>query len=157
MDEQHTSGGSRVLIELIEEHADAVVGDLLHYYNVDVRDLFREVSPYSPRYILVLVSQLPLGSAYVAEQRGGSQFRGWDHALYAQVALINAVRTSNYMFLCANSDPKKKKPEAPDPYPTPDEPSEPRGRGRRGPPAPGSFVATAAAMISRARKAKKNG
>jgi len=150
-------GGSRVLIELIDEHADAIVGDLLEYYNVDVRDLFREVSPYSPRYILTLVTQLPLGSAYVAEQRGGTEFRGWDHAMYAQVALINAVRTSNFMFLCANSDPKKKKPEPPDPYPTPDEPERPKGRRQNGPPAPGSFVATASAMIQKARKAKKHG
>ena len=157
MDVGYPVGGSRVLIELIDKHADAIIGDLLEYYNVDVRDLFREVPPFSPRYILNLVTQLPLGSAYVAEQRGGSEFRGWDHAMYAQVALINAVRTANFMFLCANSDPKKKKPEPPDPYPTPDEPARPKGRRQHGPPAPGSFVATASAMIQKARKAKKHG
>ena len=156
MDDEYPVGGSRVLIELIEEHADEIVGDLKHYYDVDVRDLFREVSPYTPRYILSLVMQLPLGSAFVSAQRGGSQYRGWDHAMYAQVALINAVRTSNHLFLCANSNPKKKSPDPPTPYPTPDEPN-PSRRRKQGPPAPGSFAGTALRMITQARKAKRNG
>jgi hypothetical protein len=139
----------------MDEHADAVVGDLLQYYNVDARDLFREVSPLTPKYVLGLIMQLPLGSAFVAEQRGGAQYRGWDHAMYAQVALINAVRTSNYLFLCANSNPKKKAPEQPDPYPTPDNPN-PGSRRHKGPPAPGSFAGTAMRMMSQARKARKN-
>ena len=67
MDDEHPVGGSRVLIELIDKHADEIVGDLLQYYDVDVRDLFREVSPFTPKYILSLVMQLPLGSAFVAE------------------------------------------------------------------------------------------
>lgn len=139
----------------MNKHADEIVGDLKQYYNVDVRDLFREVSPLSPRYILSLVLQLPLGSAFVAAQRGGAKYRGWDHAMYAQVALINAVRTQNYMFVCANSNPKKKKPEEPVPYPTPDDPAV-GGRRRKGPPAPGSFAGTAMRLIARARKARKN-
>ena len=141
---------------MIEEHADAIVGDLKHYYDVDVRDLFREVPPISPRFVLTLVMQLPLGSSYVAAQRGGPQFRGWDQNMYAQVALINAVRTSNYLFLCANTNPKKKKPEPPDPYPTPDEPEVRPGRRNQGPPAPGSFAGIAARMIAQARKAKNS-
>ena len=157
MDGEHPDGGSRVLIELIEEYADAIVGDLKHYYDVDVRDLFLEVSHISPRYVLALVMQLPLGSAYVAAQRGGPQFRGWDQGMYAQVALINAVRTSNFLFLCANSNPKKKKPATPEPYPTPDEPGIRRGRRNQGPPAPGSFAGVASRMIAQARKAKNSG
>ena len=139
----------------MEAHADEIVGDLLEYYDVDVRDLFREVPTFSPKYILSLITQLPLGSAFVAAKRGGPQYRGWDSAMYAQAALINAVRTQNYLFLCANSDPKKKKPEPPDPYPTPDEPT-PSRRRSKGPPAPGSFAGTALRMMSQARKAKSN-
>ena len=156
MDGGHPVGGSRVLIGLIDEHADEIVGDLKLYYGVDVRDLFRDDSPISPRYVLSLVLHLPLGSAFVAEQRGGPRFRGWDHGMYAQVALINAVRTSNYLFVCANSDPKKKKPTPPEPYPTPDEPEVRSGRRSQGPPAPGSFAGIASRMIAQARKAKNS-
>jgi len=130
--------------------------DLLHYYQVDLRDLFLEGGELSPRYLLSLIVNLPLGSAYVSAQRGGSQYRGWNEDRYALVALINAVRTSNYLFVTANSDPKKSKVQPPEPYPTPDD-AEPGARARRrGPPAPGSFAGTAMRLITRARKARKN-
>ena len=155
MDGVHPDGGSRVLIELIDEYADALMVDLRQYYQLDLRDAFLEEGALSPRYLLAMIVNLPLGSAFVAAKRGGSQYRGWDESRYALVALINAVRTHNHLFVVANSDPKKKQPDPPEPYPTPDDDTE-EGRALRarlkGPPARGSFAHVALSMMQRTKR-----
>lgn len=149
MDGKHPVGGSRVLAGLIDEHGGAIVSDLLHYYRVDLRDLFRDNGDLSPKYVLSLVLDLPQDSSFTASRRGGRQYRGWDETRYALVALVNAQRTANYMFQVANSDPKRRKPDVPHPFPTPDDTTTSKA------PKQGSFAAIAASMIAAQRKAKE--
>lgn len=44
---------------------------------MDIRDLFRPGSGLTPRFVLMLVGQLPDGSAFSASVRGGAQHRSW--------------------------------------------------------------------------------
>ncbi|APC43176.1 tail assembly chaperone [Mycobacterium phage Jaan] len=138
-------GGSRVLAGLIDKHGEAILSDLLHHYQVDLRELFSEVAPLSPRYVLSLIMHLPTDGAFYASRRGGVQFRGWDADRYALVAAVNALRANNHILMMVNRDPAKPKPKAPDPFPTPDDNKKPTA------PKPGSF----AAMVVAAKKAAR--
>lgn len=151
MGEGDPTGGSLELARLIDRYGEFLLPELKHYFGIDLRDLFSEAPPFSPRYILSHINWLPLGSAFVAETRGGQQFRGWDGDRYIQVALINALRTLIHVFILANKDPKKKAPEAPQPYPTPDEKSTPRSAK------PGSFAFIANAGLAATKKRKGTG
>jgi hypothetical protein len=84
----------------------------------------------------------------VAEVRGGQEFRGWDRDRYQLVALTDAVRILTYVFILANSDPKKAPPKVPEPSPTPDELTTKKQAQ------PGSFAFIAKAKIAEARKRK---
>ena len=88
---------------------------------MDLRDLFSEVNPLSPRYVLALILQLPTGGAFYASRRGGTKFRGWDESMYARVATVNAIRATNHILMMVNRDPKKKRPAEPEMFPTPDD------------------------------------
>lgn len=109
---------------------------MLQYYGIDIRDLLDEEYPLSPRYALVLIINLPKEGAFYASRRGGQQFRGWNEDRYAMANLIDAQNAANYLFIMANRDPKRAKPQPPKPYYRPDQ-SEP-GHNK---PAPGSFAA----------------
>lgn len=142
-------GGSRALAELIDRHGEAILSDLLLYYRVDLRDLFDEVSPLSPRYVLALIFNLPADGAFHASRQGGPQFRGWDAGRYALVALVNAQRANNHILMMVNRDPKRAKPKPPEFFPTPDESDKPSA------PKPGSFAAIAASMLAAQRKKRE--
>ncbi len=122
--------------------------DLLHYCRVDLRDLFKDEDPLSPRYVLALIMGLPTDGAFYASRRGGQQFRGWDVDRYALVAQVNAQRATNHIMMMVNRDPKKPKPAPPDYFPIPDEdkPSKPK---------PGSFAAIAASMMAAQRRKRE--
>ncbi|AGR46439.1 tail assembly chaperone [Mycobacterium phage Odin] len=139
-------GGSRVLAELIDKHGGAILCDLLQYFRVDLRDLFRDEDPLSPRFVLALVLCLPKDGAFYASRRGGQQYRGWDEDRYALADIYDAVQANTHMFLLANRDPKKPKPKAPKSYPRPDD-LEPHKAAHK----PGSF----AAMVVAAKKAAR--
>lgn len=138
MDEWVTGGGSRQLGQLIDEHGEQLAADLLEVYGVDLRDVFVPESRVTPRWILVLVRGLPESSRFVAELRGGSQFRGWDASRYAAVATVNAVRALQYTYVAAHS---KSKPKPPEPFPIPDRAERRRASG------PNTFAAIAAAAL----------
>lgn len=123
---------------------------MLHYYRLDLRDLFSDEDPLDPRWVLSLVSHLPTDGAFWASRRGGVQYRGWDMDRYALVALINSVRQTNYILTLVNRDPKKRPPDPPDPFPTPDD-TEKKSVSRH---KPGSFAAIAASMMA-AQKRKR--
>ncbi|ASR86134.1 tail assembly chaperone [Mycobacterium phage BobSwaget] len=139
-------GGSRALAELIDKFGGAILADLLQYYRVDLRDLFSDEAPISPRFVLALVLCLPKDGAFFAERRGGQQFRGWDEDRYALADIYDAVQAGNHLFMMANRDPNKAKPKAPKPYPRPDD-TKPKDTA----PKPGSF----AAMVVAAKKAAR--
>ena len=147
MDGVHPVGGSRELAKLLEEHGGILVPELKHYFGLDVRDVL--TYDVSPKFVIIHISYLPMGSAFVAEMRGGQQFRGWTEDRYIQVMNLNTQRIANYMFLCANMDSKKKKPPPPLPYPVPDKPVKEDQTKR-----PGSFAAIAAAQMAAARRKK---
>lgn len=152
MDRRSAAGGSRQLAGLIDQHGEVLLADLKHYYGIDLRDLFSEDDPLSPRYVLAHIKYLPIESAYVAERRGGQNFRGWNEERYMQARLIDAIRTLIWVFVLANIDPKKPKPKPPDPYPTPDalKPEKPA-------PKPGSFAHTTNVLLAKAKKRKEGG
>lgn len=144
MGRRDATGGSRVLASLIDKHGEAILSDLLHYYQVDIRELFSDEAPLSPRYVLALIMNLPTSGAFYASRRGGSQFRGWDVDRYALVAAVNAMRANNHILLMVNRDPSKPKPKAPESFPTPDS-------DKSNAPKPGSF----ADMVIRAKRAAR--
>ena len=115
---------------------------------MDLRDLFAEV-PLSPRYVLSLVLHLPTDGAFYASRRGGMEFRGWDVDRYALVALVNAQRAGNHIQLMINRDPKRAKPEPPEPFPIPGDEA---GKSK---PKKGSFAAIASTMMAAQRRKRE--
>ncbi|QXN73863.1 tail assembly chaperone [Mycobacterium phage Eaglepride] len=144
-------GGSAELADLIDRYGEALVPDLKHYYGIDLRDLFSEDHPISPRWVLLHVKNLPMDSAFVAEFRGGQRYRGWDPSRYMQAAMIDLLRIQNYMFVLANSDPKKGKPKEPEPYPLPDTQRTEQKKTYK----PGSFGGIVAQMFAAKRRKKE--
>lgn len=120
MDGGNPAGGSLELASLIDQYGETLLPELKHYFGIDIRELFSDNPPFSPRYVIAHIKWLPLGSAFVAETRGGKQFRDWDGDRYLRVAQFDAFRTFSYLFILANKDPKKSAPKPPDPYPIPD-------------------------------------
>lgn len=121
MDGDEPAGGSEALAGLIDEYGEALVPDLLSEYGVDLRDLFDSENPLSPRWVLNLVVHLPIASAFVAKQRGGQEFRGWDAERYALADAATSLRFIKHMYLSAHLDRKKHRlPEPPKAFPTPE-------------------------------------
>lgn len=152
MDEESTSGGSAQLAVLIDKYGEYLIPDVKQYYGIDLRDLFSEDDPMSPRWALMHITSLPVDSATVAEQRGGQQFRGWDEGRYMMATLINAIRISNYYFILANTDPEKSKPKPPDNYPLPDGNAKTKAKAKD---KPGSFTFIAKARAAAVRKKRE--
>jgi hypothetical protein len=136
---------------LIDEHGEALLSDMLHYYRVDLRELFSREAPLSPRWVLSLILNLPSTGAFWASRSGGKQFRGWDVDRYALVSLVDAVRVNNYILTMVNRDPKKSKPKPPEPFPTPYTENKTAAAAKH---KPGSFAAIAASMLA-AQKRKR--
>lgn len=149
MDGRNSTGGSRVLAGLIDEHGEALICDLLQYYRVDLRDLFSESEPLSPRFVLCLVLNLPTDSAFYASRMGGREYRGWDASRYALVGLYNAQNINNHILATVNRDPKRPKPKPPEPFPTPDQGAK-RNQGNSN-----KFASTAASMLAAQRRKKE--
>jgi hypothetical protein len=143
VDAEDPVGGSRGLAQLIDEYGEHLAADLLEFYDVDIREMFLPDSRLTPLYLLVLIRGLPESSRFVAERRGGPEFRGWDASRYAAVATVNAVRALQYTYVAAHS---KNKPKAPEPFPVPDKRVRKRDKG------PGSFAFIAAQTMAAARK-----
>lgn len=111
-------GGSVQLGKLIDEHGQAVLYDLRAHCGIDLRDLWRDGSDLTPRYVLWLVGQLPPESALWASQRGGSQWRPWPIGNQLLAAQVNHLAA-------ANSQRAGKKPK---PVITMPKESKPKGR-----------------------------
>jgi hypothetical protein len=94
-----------------------------------------------------------MGSAFVAETRGGQQFRGWDLDRYFRARQIDATRALQYTLVLAHMDPKKKKPNPPEPVWVPDK----TGLKPKKVHKPGSFAAIALARINAVKKLKERG
>jgi hypothetical protein len=116
------------------------------YFGIDLRDLFLEENPLSPRWALLHIQQLPMGSSFVAELRGGPEFRGWDADRYMTARLIDLFGIANYIQILINHDRDKPKPPPPDPYPLPDNVK--RSEQNQ----PGSFGFIARQKIAQARR-----
>ncbi|AWY06008.1 tail assembly chaperone [Rhodococcus phage Rasputin] len=142
-------GGSLTLAKLIDEHGGALVADLRLFYGVDLRDAVAEIPLYTPRYILELIRFLPTDSAYVAEQRGGQKYRGWDVRTYLAAASVNATREVGFITAQVNSKKRLSEPpmvETPD---SEDREQRKRQEARKG---PSAFAALAAAHAARVTK-----
>jgi hypothetical protein len=96
---------------------------------------------------------LPIESAFVAQQRGGDQFRGWGQDRYMMARLIDQTAIGNWMFLSANSDPDGRKPEMPDPFSLPDDIE----RKKKLQDKPGSFAFITKTLLAKAKKRKAAG
>ena len=148
MDGIHFLGGSIWLGELIDQYGDYIAADILETYSIDLRDIFKDDGGLSPRWLLSMILNLPLGSRFYAEQQGGQQFRGWDESRYAMVATVNAIRALQYTYISAHS---KKKPKMPEMFPVP----EPTVKVRKKNTGPGSFAFIAAAKMAKLKKVGK--
>ena len=110
---------------------------------MDLRDVLVPEARLTPLYLLVLIKGLPETSRFVAEKRGGPEFRGWGTDRYATVAIVNAVRALQWTYVAAHS---KNRPAMFEPFPIPDESLKQT--------TPNSFAMIAAAKIASARKRK---
>lgn len=63
---------------------------------MDIRDLWREESRLSPRYVLMLVEHLPEGSAFLAARRGGPEHQAWDTTAHLLAGIANILNAANY-------------------------------------------------------------
>lgn len=115
---------------------------MLEVYRVDLRDVFTTASP---RWLLLLITQLPAGSRFYAAHRGGPQFRGWDETRYLLVALVNSIRVLQWTYVASHS---KRKPPAPEMVPVPDVEKK-RKDG------PGSFAHTAKMKLAEMKQRKE--
>lgn len=149
MDGGHESGGSATLARLIDQYGDYIAADLMETYRVDLRDIFVPEARLTPKWLLVLIKELPVTSRFYSEKRGGQQFRGWDESRYTLAAIVNAVRALQWTYLSAHM---KSNPKPPEPYPTPDRNTRKKNNNK-----PGSFASIAAQMIAakRAKRARK--
>jgi hypothetical protein len=91
-----TAGGSRQLLQLIDEHGSAILADLQRYYGLDLRDLWREGTTLTPRYVLWLVEHLPHESATVASMKGGPEHRPWTLDVYLMAHMVNLLAGANH-------------------------------------------------------------
>lgn len=130
---------------MIDKWGGAIYSDLMHYYGVDLRDLYSEDSPLTPREVLNLIAYLPADSAYVAERRGGQQFRGWDEGRYLSALQANELRTFAYMYAASHL---KRPPKPPEPIPTPDS-AKPKKRDG------GMFAQMVEARVAASRRRKE--
>lgn len=135
---------------MIDEYGEILVPELKHYFGLDLRELFSDDLALSPAYVLIHIKWLPMESAFVAEHRGGRQFRGWDEGRYQTVALINAIRVLTHLFVVANSDPKKRNPPLPEPWPVPDAVSKTKPKDK-----PGSFGFIARDLAAKGKRRKE--
>ncbi|AGK87503.1 tail assembly chaperone [Mycobacterium phage HINdeR] len=151
--EQAQVGGSIELADLIDRYGGCILADLQLHYGVDLRDLFSEDNPLSPRYVLTLLRYMPDDSATFAEMRGGQEFRGWNEDRYQNTAMVDAIRGLLYAFILAHTGKNSRKPAAPEPWPTPDR----KNRKERQKKTPGSFYRMVAAQVAKKRKKKGGG
>jgi hypothetical protein len=149
VDGNDPTGGSRELARLIDRYGELLIPDLKHYYGIDLRELFLDPPPWTPRFLLSHINNLPYDSAFVAELRGGQQFRGWDENRYLLAANVNAIRVLSHIFILANMDPKKRKPDTPSPWPLPDKQEKKKRQDK-----PGSFAFIAKSLADKARRRK---
>lgn len=89
-------------------------------------------------------------SATFAEMRGGQEYREWDEQMYLTAGTYNAVRSLSYITVLANSDPDKRKPNPPNPYPIPGHKDT-----KSQEPKPGSFLAIASQLLAAKREKKR--
>jgi len=102
----------------------------------------------SPRFVLVHIAYLPIESAFVAERRGGQEYRGWGPDRYMAAGQMDLTKAQSYLFLLANSDPKKARPKPPEPYPVPGGHKRVASSDLK----PGSFAFIAAAQLAAAKR-----
>lgn len=88
-------GGSVELGKLIDEHGAALAHDL-QAIGIDLRDLWRDGSDLTPRWVLTLTGQLPSDSALWASQRGGQKWRPWPLHNQLTAAAVNQLAAANY-------------------------------------------------------------
>lgn len=93
---ERTTGGSRQLLQLIDEHGSAVLADLQRYYNLDLRDLWREGTTLTPRFVLWLVEHVPHDSATVAAMKGGQEHRPWTIDTFLLAQAVNLLAGANH-------------------------------------------------------------
>ena len=128
---------------MIDFYGDEIATDLLEVYQVDLRDVF--TAKVSPKWLLMLITQLPPGSRFYAARRGGAQFRGWDEDRYLMAAIVNSIRVLQWTYVAAHS---KRKPPEPDMVPIPDVEKK-RKDG------PGSFAHTAKLKLEAAKQRRQ--
>ena len=141
MDGWCPGGGSRSLGQLINSYGDEIAADLFEVYGFDLRAVFDT----SPRWVLMLITQLPAGSRFYAAKRGGPQFRGWDESRYLQASLVNSIRALQWTYVASKS---KRKPPPPEPLPVPDNIKKRRD-------GPGSFAHTARMKLEAAKQRRQ--
>lgn len=111
-----SGGGSLALADLIDKYGEYIYFDLHHYCGgLNLVDLVRDGSGYSPRQILWLINGLPTESATKSEIQGGQHYRGWTVNSYLIANVADAVRENTWHRSAINTEKGKKTPEEPKP------------------------------------------
>lgn len=90
--------------------------DLLREYGVDLRELFSEVDPLTPRRALALIENLPTSSRTFALWNDSPESYGWGTQEYLLAGVIDSVREGTFTNIQVRS---KKKIQPFEPFPTP--------------------------------------
>lgn len=104
-----TGGGSVVLASLIDQAGEALYQDFRSEYQIDFAKAVG--GEMSPTEIILLIRGLGLGTRFVSQLQGGSQFVGWDTQAYQLATAIDAVNYTTYAVIAANSKRKPKEPK----------------------------------------------
>jgi len=111
-------GGSAELARLIDRYGECLVADFQSEYGLNLAQLIHQEAGHSPKTVLALVQQLPMGSRTISAIRGGEQFVGWDADRYLLANIFDAIQANTYAIVAANSA-KGKKPKPPKPIDRP--------------------------------------
>lgn len=105
-------GGIFGLVDLLEEHGEAIEADLLRYYQVDVADLFS--GDLSPRRVLALIRHLPRDAATKREVAG--DVTAWGETEHLLALAIDTLNVANWQRAGDKRNPR------PRPVPRPGDP-----------------------------------
>lgn len=116
MDGQHSGGGSRAVLSLVDQCGSSLYADLLRVFGVDMEGLFHTPPSLSPSKVLFLAENLPGDSLTAALSRGDEESAGWGTTEYLLAAVVDAVREGTFSNMQVRT---KKKLKEPDPFPVP--------------------------------------
>lgn len=100
---------------MLKANSTELEADFWRYYQKDIRAVWTGEMTF--RQAFVLMKHLPDGSALKKKLTGPTS--EWSSGEHLLAYILDELRTANFYFICANTDPDAPNPEAPTPVPHP--------------------------------------